>query len=550
MKQSTMRALFDLENKENEKIQSFSETPAVSVKPKEVTEAEDEIKDVEDTDKEDDKQYREEHNDADTSEEADAEASSDTGDSESSDEDAESEDDDSTASISEDLNATDEDDDNDKSKLAKMFDRMSVNEILHYRMITMEYGTQAGSADPGCIGCSRGTADAADAVIIDSEIEPADSTEPDTGEGDDSGEGGDTDDMGGSDDSLGGLDEAAGAGGEGGGDTGGSEDNAGAGAADTSGGDNAGTQGTESLYAKLSCVYDDYRPKKLRRYRLGLEEYVPTLHDPSSVDYGIGGFFKDIGSVISDASSAVVKGVKATIPVIKKCANRLGILGKRAGKELATIKTLAKFYRWKLKKYLSYINEDKLKTMKIEAFPGKVWSALSRSCADISKQLDAIDGPKLDGPDFRKIQSILIVKFKKIGINIAASDSANKFAGLNKLRRGGTIYQLGYGPDAVVGYFKELEYLGEIASPERAKHFADMFSSLKNSITKLVSSDKKGSEIHAARFSFVSMCRETLVGVCGELVSDLEHVASSYEVCMDTERGDKEMDKADGAEED
>lgn len=50
-----MRALFDLENKENEKIQSFSETPAVSVKPKEVTEAEDEIKDVEDTDKEDDK---------------------------------------------------------------------------------------------------------------------------------------------------------------------------------------------------------------------------------------------------------------------------------------------------------------------------------------------------------------------------------------------------------------------------------------------------------------------------------------------------------------
>ena len=79
MNQSTMMALFELEDKENEQIQSFSETPAPAVKPKEVTEAEDQIKDEEKDDEDDDKEYREQHNDDDNTTDDTSDLGTDTG---------------------------------------------------------------------------------------------------------------------------------------------------------------------------------------------------------------------------------------------------------------------------------------------------------------------------------------------------------------------------------------------------------------------------------------------------------------------------------------
>lgn len=534
-----MAALFDLEDKENKEIQSFSEAPATPVKPKDVTDAEDEIKETEDDDKSDDKEYREEHSDEDTTDDTDlstdtsaetAETSDATEADEASDE---SEEPVTGESVDKDVNATEEDDDKDKSKLAKMFANMTVKEILNYRMITLEYGTQAGTADPGCSGCARGTADAADAVIIDSEVEPAEPTEKDDTAGDTSDSAGMGGDMGGGD-----FSDATG------GDTGGGDTSGGAGGGDTAPPD----MGSMSFYDKLSSVYGDYIPRRHTRFNVGLEEYVPTLHDPTSIDYGIGGFFKDIGSVLGRAGNLVASGIKAAVPVIKLCFNRLGVATKRAAKCLATTNMLAKFYRWKLKKYLSYINEEKLKTMKVEAFPGKIWHAICANCAAIGKTLDGADVSGMNEGSYKKLKATLIAQFKKIGVNVEEKKDLAKFAGLNKSRRAGYIYDMGYGPTNIVNYFTEISQLADIAQDSKTKRFVEFFRNVKDRVKNLVSKNEKGSEVIIARTSFILSCREHLITVCNLLADDLKNVANAYDVCMQTEQGDREKDKADGVE--
>ena len=508
-------ALFELEDKENEQIQSFSETPAPTVKPKEVTEAEDQIKDEEKDDEDDDKEYREQHNDDDSTTDDTSDLGTDTGtdesiateDTDKNTEDTSAEDED-TASVAADLHATDEDDDKDKSKIATAFYRMSVYDILHTRMIKFEYGTQAGTPDPGCAGCSPGTADAADAAIIDSEVEPAEPTVDNTNNGS-GGTGGDL----------------------GGGDLSGGDDLGG-----DHGGDLGGDLGS-SFYAKMMSPYD-IKPKW---YEVGLEEYVPTFNNPETANYGIGGLLKDIVSVVGDT-------IEGAVPIVKKCANYLSVAGKRAAKGMMTTKALAKFYRWKFKKYLSYVDEEKLKSMKVDALPAKNWVGMSKGCIEISKAISSVNVDKVSGDDFKKIMTVLTAKFKLIGVNMTATDDRAKFEGFNKARKGGTVYELGYTPDAISNYFQELEYLGGIVSPARTKQFTAMFSELGNSIKKVVSKNKKAVEVYSARFSYITKCRETLLTICDELIDELKHVASAYEVCMDTDRGDQETDKADGAE--
>ena len=131
---------------ENKPIQPLTETPAKVYKPKNLTEAEDEIQEKETTEEDKDEEYREEHNPEDESEETP----------------------DETVDAIGDINNSDEELDD---KLMKF----TVYQLLTTQFLKMEYGTPSGS-DSFCPTC--GTEDAADAAIIDNEISPAKRTEP------------------------------------------------------------------------------------------------------------------------------------------------------------------------------------------------------------------------------------------------------------------------------------------------------------------------------------------------------------------------------------
>lgn len=127
---------------ENKPIQPLTETPAKVYKPKNLTEAEDEIQEKETTEEDKDEEYREEHNPEETPDE--------------------------TVDSIGDMNNSDEELDD---KLMKF----TVYQLLTTQFLKMEYGTPSGS-DSFCPTC--GTEDAADAAIIDNEISPAKRTEP------------------------------------------------------------------------------------------------------------------------------------------------------------------------------------------------------------------------------------------------------------------------------------------------------------------------------------------------------------------------------------
>lgn len=136
----------ELNSDENKSIQPLTETPAKVYKPKNLTEAEDEIQEKETTEEDKDDEYREEHDPEDESTETPDETIDSIGDMNNSD---------------------DELDD----KLMKF----TIYQLLTTQFLKMEYGTPSGS-DSFCPTC--GTEDAADAAIIDNEISPAKRTEP------------------------------------------------------------------------------------------------------------------------------------------------------------------------------------------------------------------------------------------------------------------------------------------------------------------------------------------------------------------------------------
>lgn len=131
---------------ENKPIQPLTETPAKVYKPKNLTDAEDEIQEKETTEEDKDEEYREEHNPEDESDGTP----------------------DETVDAIGDINNSDEELDD---KLMKF----TVYQLLTTQFLKMEYGTPSGS-DSFCPTC--GTEDAADAAIIDNEISPAKRTEP------------------------------------------------------------------------------------------------------------------------------------------------------------------------------------------------------------------------------------------------------------------------------------------------------------------------------------------------------------------------------------
>ena len=167
----------ELDVDENKPIQPLTETPAKVYKPKNLTEAEDEIQERDTKEEDKDEEYREEHTPEDESEETPDETVDSIGDANTSDE-----------------------------ELDNKLMNFTIYQLLSTDFLKMEYGSPSGS-DSFCPTC--GTEDAADAAIIDNEISDAERTEPfgsmdnnsggsfggGFGGGDDSGEGGDDFDL-------------------------------------------------------------------------------------------------------------------------------------------------------------------------------------------------------------------------------------------------------------------------------------------------------------------------------------------------------------------
>ena len=157
MSLETMLAVLEdeLSTDENKVIQPLTETPAKVYTPKNLTDAEDEIKDKDKEEKDKDDEYREEHKE-DDEEGVDAD-----------DYDVVSPDE--TIDSIGDENTSDEDID---SKLMKF----TTYQLLTTQFLKLDYGTPSGSDSGLCPSC--GSEDAADAAIIDNEISGAERTEP------------------------------------------------------------------------------------------------------------------------------------------------------------------------------------------------------------------------------------------------------------------------------------------------------------------------------------------------------------------------------------
>lgn len=158
MSLETMLAVLEdeLSTDENKVIQPLTETPAKVYTPKNLTDAEDEIKDKDKEEKDKDEEYREEHEEDDEEEGVDTD-----------DYDVVSPDE--TVDSIGDENTSDEDID---SKLMKL----TTYQLLTTQFLKLEYGTPSGSDSGLCPSC--GSEDAADAAIIDNEISGAERTEP------------------------------------------------------------------------------------------------------------------------------------------------------------------------------------------------------------------------------------------------------------------------------------------------------------------------------------------------------------------------------------
>ena len=153
----TMLAVLEdeLSTDENKVIQPLTETPAKVYTPKNLTEAEDEIKDKDKEEKDKDDEYREEHKD--------------------DDEEGVDADDYDVVSPDETIDSIGDENTSDEEIDSKLM-RFTTYQLLTTQFLKLEYGTPSGSDSGLCPSC--GSEDASDAAIIDNEISGAERTEP------------------------------------------------------------------------------------------------------------------------------------------------------------------------------------------------------------------------------------------------------------------------------------------------------------------------------------------------------------------------------------
>ena len=453
MSRETMLSILEEElgADENKPIQPLTETPAKVYKPKNLTEAEDEIQERDDKEETKDEEYREEHN----PEEDDTDTNTDE----------------VIDSIG-DANTSDE-------ELDDKLMQFTIHQLLSTKFIKMEYGSPSGS-DSFCPTC--GNEDAADAAIIDNEISGAERTEP-----------------------FGSVDSGSSGG------FGGGSDNSSSGDLD------------DDMDMDFSFYY---------RQRIALEHCVPGTESFTSALRALFNTGERIFHSIFKTASRVVRFVLRV-----------------SEHNFIKVRYMAKFYQFKFKKFMNFVDDDELAEIKIEAWCYDDWcmikekcSVIYRLCRNIANQINA------NPNQFKNIKNEYAKNFNDIYVDISDIDDKNSTHHLYKRREYTTLSDLGYSKRNVIAVFRQLEELGSMVDKsamasineeinKAAKYIKNETSRIKKMQNNKVDETALKHELdtitaYRLRFDYLVKCVKIYTMITDQLVSDLYKISESFETSI------------------
>jgi len=399
-----LETFFSVDKDEEQNIQSFSETPAKPTKAKDLTETEDEVQQIHEQTKEEDKEYRDEHTpEDDTAGGLDDTLGGDLGDTGEA-----------AATDTSDETIPNEDQMTDGSEIAEeSLLKMNEYEIRMTKIIPSKYLEYATSSGPdvvgGCAGCSKGNEDAADAAIIDAEITPVEKTvpnNPDNG----------SDNSGGSSDFGGGDMEPP------------SDDS-------------------------FSFYYKQYTDATRHLAYIVAQEGMFS----DAISNILGTTSNLVGTVAKGAGVVTDELVHKILPAAFGVAKKAGAI--LAGAYTAVRNTISrilvnkslllKVWNTKIKLYLKKVSTERLAKIKIQAFSREDLIKIGKITIDIHDTLvkngDKITDIKLSD----KLVSDIIQQLKAIGIVVDVINDKISLAKYYESRKIGSIMDLGYSPEHI-----------------------------------------------------------------------------------------------------
>ncbi len=510
-------AMLAVLSSELEKIRPITETPVPNrYTPDALTNAEDAIRDEKEKDKKEDDKYREEHKEVEEDEDNDNSNATDNDSSGTSGNTDTGDNDKSVAETNNELanfgaGASDNNDlandmnnpDVSNAQLDAKLSELTLYERMTFQFIRSEYGSPSGSDSNLCPNCS-GTADAADAAIIDNEVTKTERTEPfgstnnNSGGGDAGGFGGD---MGGGD-----------FGGDFGGDMGGGYDFGNMSFKATFG------VGTESIGMSGS----------------DLEDGIDFAADRA----------KEIAYM---AKSILSFGEKAFHFISKTTTTALHKIGHAVESNLLKIRHASKFYEYKLKTVAPLIQDAKLAEFSTEAFTAKDWVTVVGDCHEIYKLLCNISKQMTCPYDkFSEVIDLYKAAFAKINVDIMNKVPSACLKELYARRQNASLVELGYNPRDMFNILRHLEQLADISDNDAMGKITKaiqgygkvldlenktLIKKLKdtNNVPEELQKKKNFVEMDTKKYDFLISVIEVYVDLTTRLVDDVHDVCYLYE---------------------
>ena len=396
---------------EDQEIQTFSETKAEPATTEELTEAEDQISDLENQEREEDSDYRQEHSER---------VEYDTID--------------------------DMVDGSDKSKeelMAMDSYRLRSTMILNK---TFDYGTPAGSDSASCPECGPSYEDAADAAIIDAEITPTAPTvdpnkKPMNPSGGDSG-------------------------GFGGGSSG---DDDMFGDDDFSFMANVDTLLTfTSLCNKIAKSNDNltYLEYTLGCQLLKKESFIPAQENWD--DYTVARkvtlrtIFLDLCQSAAHYAPRLFKGLLKIINSTKRFIVKSATKLQRVFHELSdNSEKLCEFWQVKMKKYILKANVEKLESAELLGFEFNDWVTVVKTCLRILETVDKSANSLVASSDADAMMTKIVEDIQSIGIKTSSTGTKTDNTELMEKWTKGSVMELGFNPRVMSGC---MNYIAQIVS--------------------------------------------------------------------------------------
>ena len=396
---------------EDQEIQTFSETKAEPATTEELTEAEDQISDLENQEREEDSDYRQEHSER---------VEYDTID--------------------------DMVDGSDKSKeelMAMDSYRLRSTMILNK---TFDYGTPAGSDSASCPECGPSYEDAADAAIIDAEITPTAPTvdpnkKPMNPSGGDSG-------------------------GFGGGSSG---DDDMFGDDDFSFMANVDTLLTfTSLCNKIAKSNDNltYLEYTLGCQLLKKESFIPAQENWD--DYTVARkvtlrtIFLDLCQSAAHYAPLLFKGLLKIINSTKRFIVKSATKLQRVFHELSdNSEKLCEFWQIKMKKYILKANVEKLESAELLGFEFSDWVTVVKTCLRILETVDKSANSLVASSDADAMMTKIVEDIQSIGIKTSSTGTKTDNTELMEKWTKGSVIELGFNPRVMSGC---MNYIAQIVS--------------------------------------------------------------------------------------